>query len=328
MRPLSRVALGSGIVTVGAWLGFAAFASAIAQPPTATALPAQASQAEEIVVTARRSGIPVWRVSGPRTTIVLVGSISEVARDTRWDPASLEEALRKADRVMFPQSLGLTGSPFSLVGVLLKWRKQATLPKGQSLAGMMSPEQFARLVALRNRGILKPGFERKHPFHLALMLHNVARGKRGYGPDVGQFVRRTAKKHKLKMVPIARGKAKPIVNEFFATTPQSHVPCLLDAVTLVEAGPGAIKARSDAWAERRVPDAIDSPVERADHRCWPHSGSTLKPIPELGPQVRRLLSEPQVTLAVAPLYSLAQPGGVLDDLKAAGFDVRGPRWKR
>ena len=327
MRPLNKVMLGSGMVTVGAWLAFATFASATAQVPAATPVPAQATQAEEIVVTARRSGIPVWRVSGPRTTIVLVGSITQVARDTRWDPAPLEAALRKADRVMFPQSVALTGSLFSFPGLLLKWRQQATLPKGQSLAGMMRPEQFARLVALQKRGILKPGFERKHPFHLALMLHNVAKGKRGYGPDAGQFVRRTVKKHKLEMVPIARGKAKPVANEFFATTPQSHVPCLLDAVALVEAGPGAIKARSDAWAERRVPEAINSPVERADHRCWPHSGSALKLLPELGPQVRGLLAEPQVTLAVVSLHALARPGGVLDELKAAGFDVRGPRWK-
>jgi len=313
------------MVTLGAWLGFAAFASATAQVPAATAAPAE--QVEEIVVTARRSGIPVWRVSGPSGTVVLVGSISEVTKDTRWNPAPLEAALRKADRVMFPQAVQLGASPFAIIGMAVKWRKHASLPRGKSLAQMMPPEQFARLVALQKRGILKPGFERDHPFHLALKLRNVVKGKRGYGPDAGRFVTRTVKKHKLKMVPIAQGRAKPFVNELFGLPPEAHVACLLDAVTLVEAGPGAIKARSDAWAERRVPDATNSPAERVDHRCWPNAGSKLKTAPPLGPQVRRLLAEPQVTLAVVPLYSLARPGGVLDELKAAGLDVRGPRWK-
>ena len=328
MRALMKVALGSGMVTLCALASFAAFASATAQVPAPGPDPQTESQAEEIVVTARRSGIPVWRVSGPRTTIVLVGSIDGVAKDTRWDPAPLEMALRKADRVMFPQTLQLGGSPFSMFGLLMQWRKQASLPRGQSLAQMMRPEQFARLVALQKRGILKAGFERKHPFHLALTLRGIARGKRGYGTGANEFVFRTVKKHKLKLAPYTQAKLKPLANEFFATRPEAHVPCLLDAVTLVEAGTGAIKARSDAWAERRVPEAIDSPAERVDHRCWPNTGTKSKLLPELGPQVRRLLGEPQVTLAVVSLHSLATPGGVLDDLKAAGFDVRGPRWKR
>jgi hypothetical protein len=40
-----------------------------------------------------------------------------------------------------------------------------------------------------------------------------------------------------------------------------------------------------------------------------------------------LLAQPQLTVAVVELGSLARPGGVLDSLAAAGFDVRGPRWK-
>ena len=48
----------------------------------------------------------------------------------------------------------------------------------------------------------------------------------------------------------------------------------------------------------------------------------------LSPAIRSLLTGPQVTLAVVSLASLAKPGGVLDDLVAEGFDVRGPRWKR
>lgn len=47
----------------------------------------------------------------------------------------------------------------------------------------------------------------------------------------------------------------------------------------------------------------------------------------LSPEIRSLMSDPQVTLAVMSLDLLAAPGGVLDDLVAAGFDVRGRRWR-
>jgi hypothetical protein len=43
--------------------------------------------------------------------------------------------------------------------------------------------------------------------------------------------------------------------------------------------------------------------------------------------MKRVLAEPQVTVAVLTLRSLAQPGGVLDGLQAAGFDIQGPAWK-
>lgn len=304
-----------------------AAAPCVAQGQRPVPAPAQNSaQTEDIVVTAQRSGIPVWRVSGPGTTIVLVGSIRTVAAGTRWDPAPLEASLMKADRIMFPETTAFGLGLGSAIGALSKWRKQASLPKGQTLRTMMSPDQFARLVALRDKGVLKPGFERKHPYHLARSLSGAVTGKRA--PAADAYVRRVARKNKLKMVPLARGDSKALLAEFFGSTPQSHVPCLMDAVALAEAGRGAVKARSDAWAARRVPAALASVAGRMEQSCFP-GGSRFDIAREnsLSGKVRGLLAQPQVTVAVISLDSLASRGGVLDDLVAAGFDVRGPRWK-
>jgi uncharacterized protein YbaP (TraB family) len=285
-----------------------------------------AAQADEIVVTAQRSGIPVWRVTSPTTTLVLIGSIQGVSKGTKWDPASLTETLRKADRVMFPNTIGVTASPFSLIGYVVKWRKQATLPKGQTLAQMLSPAQFRRLTALQQRGVLKPGFERKHPFHLALSLHRVAKGKGGEGTSADRYVQKAVGKYKIRTVPITSVAARNVVGDFFATPPQAYLACLMDSVALVEAGTDAVKARSDAWAERRVPAVLASPAERVYASCMPPAFASAKPR-NLPGQVRTLLDQKPLTVAVIDLGSLARPGGVLDGLTAAGFDVRGPRWK-
>jgi uncharacterized protein YbaP (TraB family) len=313
------------------WKGAAALglaALACAAGDHALAQQSAAGQAaDEIVVTARRTGIPVWRVTGPKTTIVLIGAIEGVAKDTRWDPGALTETLRKADRVMYPSAVGLTlSSPFQIFGLLLKARKMATLPKGQSLAGLVPAQQFQRLVALKNRGVLKAGFERKHPLAVAEDLRDHAKGKRGYGPGALQFVEKAVRKHKVKTVPIRTMNAKPILNDFFKSPPQNYIPCLMSAVALVEAGPGAVKARSDAWAQRRVPEALGSPAEKTAAACHPSSWGII-PRPDLKPQIRKLMQEPQLTVAVVGLGSLAHPNGVLDDLSAAGFEVQGPRWK-
>jgi uncharacterized protein YbaP (TraB family) len=303
----------------------AALALAASAVPGAAQGPS-AAQADEIVVTAQRTGIPVWRVNSPTTTLVLIGSIEDVARDTKWDPAALTETLVKADRIMFPSITQVSASPFSMIGYLVKWRKQATLPGKQTLQSMLPPAQYQRLVALQRKGVLKGGWERKHPLHLAIMLRDIAEGKRGNGPSASSVVRRAVAKHKLRMVPIASVKAKSVAGDFFATPPKAYLPCLMDSVALVEAGPGTVKARSDAWAQRRVPAVLSSPAEKVQESCLPPAFRAV-PKTDLRVQVRSLLAQPQVTVAVVELGTLARPGGVLDSLAAAGFDVRGPRWK-
>ena len=310
----------------GVALACAAGTPSAAQLPPAPVATRPSAEAEEIVVTARRSGIPVWHVVGPRTTIVLVGSIGNVAADTRWDPAPLEAALLKADQVMFPESASIRFGLFSGIAALRKFLAQRTLPKGQTLQAMMAPEQFGRLVALRERGVLKAGFERIHPLHLAHSLDSATMGKGGIAP--GTHVSRVARKNKLKIVPSAKADAKAVTTELFGSEPRAHMPCLMAAVALAEAGSAALKARSDAWAERRVPAALASVAWLRERSCWP-AGSrlTARGSAALSDTVRRLLAQPKVTLAVISLDSLAERGGVLDDLVAAGFDVRGPKWK-
>ncbi len=305
--------------------GLLAGAGAAAQQ---VAPPAQQQQVEDIVVTGRRSGIPVWHVHGPSTSIVLVGAIHGVTRDTRWDPGALTEALRKSDQVLFPESLALQASPFAMIGYLAKWRAQATMPKGRSLAQMMRPDQFARLAALQKRGVIPKGFERKHPLHLAMTLRGYAKGKAGEAEGASAFVSRAVRKYKLKSVPIAKHKAKGAAQDLFKGPPEAHIPCLLDSLALVEAGAGAVQARSHAWAQRRVPQVLNSPAERPHQSCWPSNlMETYAPQAQVRATVRGLLAQPGVTVAVLDLHTLGRAGGVLDELQAAGFEVQGPRWK-
>ena len=314
-----------------AMMGAAIAPSAAQVPPVAPAEPT----AEDIVVTARRSGIPVWQVTGPRTTVVLVGSIGSVAPGTQWDPASLDSALAKADRIMFPEALNVKIGLFSLIGTIGKWRNQASLPKGQTLQQIATPDQWARLVALRDRGIIKPGFERKHPYHLAITLQASVRTNQKRIPGANAYVRRFVRKNKSKEIPLAQASVKEITADFFGSDPRMHMACLMDAVTLVEAGPAGIQARANAftarsaaWAARRVPEALAARTDNGRQACWPEGGRfDLAQEASLRPTVRGLMTKPEVTLAVLSLDSLAERGGILDDLVAAGFDVSGPRWR-
>ena len=307
-------------------------AAAMAAIAVASAAPAQnraddRAQVEDIVVTGRKSGVPMWVVRGETTSLVLVGGINGVSKTTHWDPAALIEALRKADRVMFPQSHALTASPFRAIGWIAKWSKMGSLPKDQSLSAIAGPQAMRRLAVLRAHNRVRADYDRRHPLHLAFDLRDRAKGDIDYGRDVAEYALNAAKKHKLaEVVPIQRSKAKPVVKDLFASTPQDHLPCLDAALTMAEAGPAAVQARSDAWAARRVRDVLTSPADPVYERCWP-SGVFAERNVELLPQMKQLLAQPQVTVAVLSLRTLAERGGLLDGLEAAGFDIQGPAWK-
>lgn len=307
-------------------------AAALAGLALASAAPAQKAavdraQVEDIVVTGRRSGAPMWIVRGDTTTLVLVGGINGITKTTHWDPAALTEALRKADRVMFPQSYALTASPFRAIGWIAKWNSMGSLPKGQTLTSLAGPEAARRLAALRAGNRVRADYDRRHPLHLAMDLRERAKGDVDYGRNVADYASRAAKKHKLaEVVPIQRSKAKPVVKDLFASTPQEHLPCLEAALTLAEAGPAAIQARSDAWAARRVRDVLASPADPVYEHCWPGGIFADREV-QLLPQMKRLLAEPQITVAVLSLRTLAERDGLLDGLEAAGFDIQGPGWK-
>jgi len=296
-----------------------------AQPASDQALE---QKAEEILVVGRRSGIPMWRVSSGKTTLVLVGTIDGVTKSTSWDPAPLVAALRMSDRVMFPQMHAVAVSPFAMIGYLAKGRRQSSLPKGQTLRDFLPPQQLQRLQVLEKRGLAPKGAERKHPLHLAFGLRDNIKEKVGYGQSPTQYVTGAIRKHKLKLVPIQRSSAKSFAADLFGGSPSRHIPCLIDAMDMAEAGPAAVTARSQAWASRQVQQVLNSPAEDVYHSCFPadpRSGPAERAAFHAG--IKRLLQEPQVTVAVLNLHTLARRGGILDDLTASGHQVRGPAWR-
>jgi hypothetical protein len=232
----------------------------------------------------------------------------------------------KADRVMYPSAVDIDLSPLAAIALLMKWRKKSTLPKGQTLAQFMRLEEFQRLVVLQEKGILERGFERKHPFNLVVKLRKHARQDVEAGLSAASYVRKAVKKLRLPTIPIQTVDGNAAAKAFLDTPPRSYVPCLVNTAALVEAGPEGVRAGSEAWAARRVPDAINSLASRAHESCAPESVG-IRARADLRAQVRKLLSDPMVTVAVTDIRSLAKADGILDHLAAGGFVIQGPRWR-
>ncbi len=73
-------------------------AVSLAQTPEA-----EATELDEVIVLARRSGAPMWTVTRGDSTLILVGAIRSIPRDLSWRPDDLEAAAARSDQILSPQ---------------------------------------------------------------------------------------------------------------------------------------------------------------------------------------------------------------------------------
>lgn len=280
---------------------------------------------EDIVVTARRAEVPIWTVSKDDVTVILAGSISGVPRDLNWRPEALEAATARSQRILYP-----TEGRASLSDIFrLIWRIRtiASLPEGKSTADYLSPEWQIRLEAVmagernedwRSQSLVGLGFD---------LMEKAGRERRSRGAV--EAVRRAARSAKIEGAPIGFVRGDELVDGLITDSPETYVACIEAAIGAAEAGPDGAANRLSDWRQRLVPDVLDSALDQALNLCWP-SGD-----PEIAPELRRqwtvaiteALTQSGVTMGVAPLRILAEPGGVLDQLQAQGLEIDGPEWK-
>lgn len=303
-----------------------ALAASIAATASAAPSPIPSDEGAAITVTARRTGIPVWRVQSGASTIVLVGTIPDIPEGTTWNANALNAAIGQSRRVLYPQTIQLTANRIGADWWMSRWTKQSRLPAGQTLSSLLDPATKARLTRLAAAKRIARDWDTVHPLHLALKMQSDLRNSTAMGPSADEAVEAAIKQHKVYRVPFAKVDAEPVMDRLFASKPREHVACLTATLAVVEAGPDELRRRSKAWADRNVPAAVASPVQAIEFACWPaNAGKALDP--NLFAEVNRSLKRKGATLAVINLDTLARPGGLLDQLKAAGMTIDGPAWK-
>lgn len=306
-------------VLIGALILLIGATSAVAQEPVE-------DRVEDIIVVARRSDAPVWEVSRGEQSLILVGSIRGIPRDFEWNPAGLEQATARADRVLYPPTARI--SPADIFRLIWRGRTVSQLPEGTTSADYLEASVQGRLEAvMADEG---DDWRTRSFFLLGINLMNDHAGfERRSGRDAEDTVREAARRARIGGQSVGTVRGDEIVDNLITQPPGVYAPCIGAAVAAAEAGAETFPERASDWRSRRVPEVMANPLDIALGQCWPWGD------PEIGPQLRgqwltalsEALEEPGVTLAVAPLRLLAEPGGVLDGLEADGFEITGPEWR-
>lgn len=303
-------------------------ASVFAVLTLATPLAAQNPTPSEnsIVVTAQRSGAPMWTIDTPTGTVILVGEIRAIPKTTPWQPDRLSDATAQADRVILGARPKV--SPGDVFRLIFAGGKFTKLPDKTEASQYLAPQQWARLQAL---GTAHDEDYSRSSFLLTSfqLLSKELRFNRDTGDDATDVVRKAADKANVPTTRAATLRGEDLLDNLAEAPPETHIPCLTAAMDALEAGPDIVEKRGADWRRFDVPAVMANPLEKALGKCWPWAdeqvGGELRTI--WVTSIAEAATAKGTTLAVVPLRVLAESGGVLDQLDARGFDIAGPAWK-
>jgi hypothetical protein len=280
-----------------------------------------------IVVTAQRSGAPMWTIETPKGIVILVGEMRNVPKATPWQPERLEEATAEASRVILGVQPKI--SPGDILRLIFKGGQFTKLPGKTVASDYLTPEQYARLSALEAE--YDADFARKSFLMTAFdFLTKRLRFNKDTADDAGDVVKKAANRAKVPTERAGAIRGKDMLDSLAMAEPADHIPCLEAAMTAAEIGPELVKQRGADWRAFRIPEVMNNPLEIALSRCWPWAD------PDMGGELRTIWVEQitaatevdGVTLAVVPLRVLAEEGGVLDLLEEQGLPIGGPVWRK
>ncbi len=285
-----------------------------------------ASTPNTIVVTAQRSGAPMWTIDTPSGTIVLVGEIRAVPKSTPWQPDRLEEATAEAQGAIIRARPKI--SPGDVFRLIFRGGRFTKLPERLVAGDFLTSEQRARLAALEEE------YDQDYDRGSFLMTAFDLLARRldfddSTTKDATDIVRKAADKADVPITRPERFRGEDLLDNLAEADPASHIPCLEAAMEATEAGQVIIDQRGEDWRKFDVPAVMENPLEIALGKCWPWAD------PQLGEEIREqwvgmiegAVATEGVTLAVVPLRVLAEPDGVLDQLEAREFLISGPEWR-
>ena len=284
------------------------------------------SDQNAILVTAQRSGAPMWFIETPTGLVILVGEIRAVPKSTPWFPDRLEEATRESDRVFIRAAPKF--SPGDALRLIFRGGSFTRLPDKRVASDYLTPEQRARLAALEEQ------YDINYDRRSFLMTSFDLLARRldfddSTTDDATEVVKDAAKDSDLPIARPERFRGEDLLDNLAEAEPASHIPCLEAAMAATEAGPDIIEQRGADWRRFDVIAVMNNPLEIALGQCWPWADD------ELGEEIRdqwtgmfaQAAGDTGTTLAVVPLRVLAEEDGVLDQLEQRDFVIGGPVWR-
>ena len=287
---------------------------------------------DEIVVTAERAGPGMWHVHRGGANVWILGSISPLPRDITWRSKQVESVLESTSQVLVQKPIEI--SVPRILWMLIADRKYLMVGGGKKLKDVLPPDLHARFAAQRsNVGEDADKWERYRPIIAAAFLQQAAFHQVNLSMrlDLGAALRNLAKKHGVRVEEIKVAGVSDMLEALKTMPPSTERTCVEASLTTVESGLPRLVERAQAWAGGNVERIENLPELKDVDACRTALDAGKGALDVIGrirltwlENIEKYLRSDGTTIAVVNLDMLLERGGLLDQLRAKGYEVDAP----
>jgi hypothetical protein len=319
-------ALSAGVLLV------AAPASAQAPtPPAPQAAPAvppedDASQVSELVVVAHPQGPALWRLEYKGAEMTIIGSVTPIQQQQRWDRRQTLAALEGARLVILPPTVGLNPIQVLALATANIWRVRTF----GDLESHLPPDLRSRFVEARDAAH-QPASRYAHwkPAVAGELLLSDSRHQFGYSMGKpGTTIAKIAKGMNIPSRVISHYSMNSLIAVGTKLDDKQNLACLDDALAQAKYEQDHVGDMNDDWARGNVL-AVNAryrlqPIQRCIMQAPGARKEVDRAMAEAADRLWAELQKPGKTVAVMDMAWLLPKDGLLDRLKARGATVNEP----
>ena len=324
MKPIRSLAV---LAACAVLLGGQARAQAPAAPAAAPLPPVDdPNQVSELVVVAHPQGPAMWRVQYGDAVMTIMGSVTPIQQQQKWDRRQMTAALDGARLVILPPRVGL--NPLQVIALATSniWKVRTF----GSLEQRLPPDLKARFVQARMIAQQPEGrYAHWKPAASGFLLLSDTRHILGYSMGKpGTTVEKIAKGMRIPTRAISNYSVGSLLALAVRLDDQQNLTCLDDA--LAQADYERLHARdmNDDWAQGDVLSVNARyrlpPLQRCLMLAPGARKEIEKAMAEAADRLWAELQKPGKTVAVIDMAWLLPKDGLLDRLKAHGATVGPP----
>jgi uncharacterized protein YbaP (TraB family) len=287
---------------------------------------------DEIVVTAERAGPGMWHVHRGAANVWILGSISPLPRDITWRSKQVETVLESTSQVLVQKPLEI--SIPRILWMLIADRKFLMVGGGKRLKDVLPPDLHTRFAAQRsNVGEDADKWERYRPIIAAAFLQQAAFHQVNLSMrlDLGAALRVLAKKHGVRVEEVKVAGVSDMLEALKTMPAATERTCVEASLTTIESGLPRLVDRAQAWAVGNVERIENLPELKDVDACRTALDAGKGALDVIGrirqtwlENIEKYLRSAGTTIAVVNLDMLLERGGLLDQLRAKGYDIDAP----
>lgn len=303
---------------------------------------AQAAGApEEIIITGKVSGPPLWQVRHGDNVLWVFGLLSPLPPGLELDTTRLDSVLADADEVLgrpdfdFNESFG----PVKLLRLYSQFRKIRVNDDGKTLEQVLPADLYQRLLAVK--AIYGPRSDKllkMRPLMAAELLEGAALASVGLEEDadgITRQLRRVMRRHDVPYTEVVYTTDMTVgsmMNALDEVPFDAEVACLQSMLHSLESDLDLLKDKAEAWAYGQVGELYATSARgTAKTSCFqalttpPALQQVFRHASELWiTHAERALNANKNTFAVLDINLLLPADGLIHTLRERGYEVIEP----